>query len=46
MRIVTVKEERDLSDDCLSAETDDTLVTVLFLHVLCLKIFCVDFHHF
>lgn len=29
VRIITVKEERDLSND-FSAETDDTLVTLLF----------------
>lgn len=30
VRIVTVKEEREMPCDCLSTETDDTLVILCF----------------
>ncbi|NWV70988.1 ZN692 protein, partial [Malurus elegans] len=34
VRIVTVKEERELPEDCTLTRTDDTLVILWFLHVL------------
>lgn len=42
-RIVTVKEEREVPHDCVSTETDDTLVRLWFLHVLYFKIICLGF---